>query len=46
MNRPSVTKIAGSDNITIKGFKTALTNENISPANKKPTMPTLTWMLS
>jgi hypothetical protein len=46
INKPRVTNIAGSDNMTIKGFNTALTTENISPAPKNPTILIPTWVLS
>ena len=46
INRPRVTNIAGSDSITIKGFNTALTTENISPATKNPMILIPTWVSS
>jgi hypothetical protein len=46
MNKPSVSKIAGSDKMTMIGFRTVLTSENTKPANKMPVTVILGWMFS
>lgn len=42
INKPSVSKIAGIERITMIGRKIELIIENINPARRKPKTPTLT----